>query len=74
MNKGEELAGLMNLQHAVDTTLLFSVDELDQVRSLQTIKNRNGPSGVTIMFNMTERGLVFRDPAEDEEDAEDDDE
>ncbi len=73
VNKGEELAGLMNLQHAVDTTLLFNVD-IDQVRGISTIKNRNGPSGVTVHFNMTERGLVYRDPEEDDEDSEDDEE
>ncbi len=66
VTKEEEFAGLMALQHAVDTTTLFTVYE-DQVRELKTVKNRNGPSGVKVFLNMTENGLVLRDPSEDED-------
>jgi DNA repair protein RadA/Sms len=66
VTKEEELAGLMALQHAVDTTLLFTVYE-DGVRELKTIKNRNGPSGTRVFLNMTETGLQLRDEEEDED-------
>jgi DNA repair protein RadA/Sms len=71
VTKEEELAGLMKLQHAVDTTLLFTVYP-DEVRELKTVKNRNGPSGVRVLLNMTEQGLMLRDPSEDEEEDDDD--
>lgn len=69
VTKEEEFAGLQALQHAVDTTLLFTVYE-DEVRELRTVKNRNGPSGVKVLFEMTERGLVehFDEDDEDEDD------
>lgn len=66
VTKEEELAGLMALQHAVDTTLLFTVYP-DEVRELKTVKNRNGPSGVRVLLNMTEQGLMLRDPSEDDD-------
>jgi DNA repair protein RadA/Sms len=71
VTKEEELAGLMALQHAVDTTLLFTVYP-DEVRELRTIKNRNGPSGVRVLLNMTEEGLKLRDSSEDDEENDDD--
>jgi len=73
VTKEEEFAGQMALQHAVDTTLLFTVYG-DEVRELKTVKNRNGPSGVKVLLNMTEQGLVLRDPSEDLEEMEEDDE
>lgn len=71
VTKEEEFAGLQALQHAVDTTLLFTVYP-DEVRELRTVKNRNGPSGVRTHFTMEESGLqVFTlDADEDDEDDE----
>lgn len=69
VTKDEDLAGFMALQHEVDSTLLFTVYE-DDVRELKTLKNRNGPTR-KMCFNMTELGLVYRDPEEDEEEDED---
>jgi len=71
VTKEEEFAGMMALQHAVDTTLLFTVYG-DEVRELKTVKNRNGPSGTKVFLNMTELGLMHRDPSEDEEDQDED--
>jgi DNA repair protein RadA/Sms len=67
VTKEEGFAGLMALQHAVDTTVLFTVYD-DGVREMKTIKNRFGPSNVEKLFNMTELGLVERSPEEDEDD------
>jgi len=68
VTKEEDFAGLMALQHEVDSTLLFTVYE-DEVRELKTVKNRNGPT-MKMLFNMTERGLIWRDPEEDEAETE----
>lgn len=68
VNKGEELAGLMQLQHEVDMTALFTVYD-DEVRELRAIKNRNGPSGEKVLFDMTQAGLVYREPDEEDEDG-----
>ncbi len=73
VTKDEEFAGFMTKQHAVDTTLMFTVHE-DQVREIKTVKNRNGPSGISVFLNMTEHGLVLRDPSEDDDEDEDADE
>jgi DNA repair protein RadA/Sms len=77
VTKEEEFAGLMGLQHEVDSTLLFTVYD-DGVRELKTLKSRFGPCA-KVLFNMTQRGLQYRSPEEDEdaedygEDDEDDD-
>jgi len=74
VTKEEEFAGLQALQHAVDTTLLFTVYP-DEVRELRTVKNRNGPSGIRTHFTMEEAGLqVFSLDADDEDEDGDDDE
>ncbi len=72
VTKEEEFAGLMSLQHAVDTAVLFTVHE-DGVRQIKATKNRNGPTGIVVDLNMTEEGLTYRDPSEDEDDEEDPD-
>jgi predicted ATP-dependent serine protease len=84
VNKEEELAGLMTLQHDVDcTSTLFALDDKTvpkaliqgsnvipigehvkkesvspQARVLKTLKNREGPAPVSVLLQMTERGLV----------------
>jgi DNA repair protein RadA/Sms len=89
VNKEEELAGLMTLQHDVDcTSTLFALDDKPlpttfasaaqgtqheagtypvvpkkekpspQARVLKTLKNREGPAPVSVLLQMTERGLV----------------
>lgn len=66
VNKGFEIAGAMKLQHAVDETLLLTGTG-DDVRMLQALKNRNGPTR-TIFFDMTEHGLTRRYEVADAED------
>lgn len=58
VTKDEDFAGLMQLQHAVDTTLILSLDEND-TRYLTTIKNRFGPANISVILDMTERGLFL---------------
>jgi DNA repair protein RadA/Sms len=68
VTKDEDFAGFMQLQHEVDMTAMFTVFP-DEVREIKTRKNRNGPSGVSVLLNMTEVGLTLREPEEDEEAA-----
>lgn len=57
VNKDEDLAGLMSLQHAVDTTMLFTIHEDEEkTRQLESLKNRFGPSQ-SVYLKMTETGL-----------------
>lgn len=70
VTKEEEFAGLMALQHAVDTTLLFTVWP-NEVRELKTVKNRNGPSGESVLLDMGRRGLEASGFDPDDEEDED---
>jgi len=71
VTKDHDFAGLMQLQHAVDTTVsFFPRDEASSIRDMFTIKNRFGPANVSAMFEMTAKGLVAVD--EDEEEEEED--
>ena len=81
--KGGDMAGLEKLQHAVDTTLDFLVDNPDdennKVRYLNVKKNRFGPDGISVPFLMTATGLIAmpqRDPpgGRGDDGANDDDE
>ena len=61
VTKSGELAGLMTLQHDVDTIITFfpESDESD-IRELNTpVKNRFGPAFVSVYFAMTEKGLIL---------------
>jgi len=74
INKQLDFTGRMGLQHAVDTTItLFPVDDgpTGETRELKTVKNRFGPAGVFVEFDMTENGLVMISADDnDEEDEE----
>jgi predicted ATP-dependent serine protease len=59
VNKGHQIAGLMALQHVVDAT--FSFDVQDDIRCLTTIKNRFGRSNVSVFYEMDETGLIVLD-------------
>ncbi len=81
VNKGEEIAGLMALQHEVDSTMtFFPVSDQsiggEAVRDLETTKNRNGMAWVVRSFAMTAKGLILvpTDDDREEEEDEDDDE
>lgn len=69
--KGEEMAGLMALQHEVDTTLMFTTNRKNGVRRLQNHKNRFGALQ-TLYFEMTARGLIPREEYDDNDDSDDD--
>lgn len=56
ITKDHDLAGFMELQHEVDTTMKFTVTE-EKVRKLETIKNRFGPTR-HVYLDMTEKGLI----------------
>lgn len=56
--KAGDYAGLMTLQHDVDTLLVMEVEGDDGIRELITKKNRNGPAFISICFDMTAKGLV----------------
>lgn len=60
VNKGGDFAGLMALQHHVDTLLILSPHQIGDnknVRTLESVKNRNGALA-QVMLEMTEKGLI----------------
>jgi predicted ATP-dependent serine protease len=57
VTKGDEFAGLMKLQHAVDVTVYLRAMHRSDRRVWETIKNRFGVGFVTRDLLMTERGL-----------------
>lgn len=61
MNKNEEMAGLRALEHLVDTVLVIEGDSDEELRELQSTKNRFGSTGEMGFFTMTEEGLVSID-------------
>jgi len=65
VTKDGDHAGLNQMQHAVDCTMLFYVDDDPRERRcLYTRKNRFGPAPVMQFFEMTPHGLI---PSPDEE-------
>lgn len=72
VTKEEGFAGLMGLQHAVDSTqMLYNENE---VRVLHSEKNRFGKTGVDSFYLMSERGLIETTDPDLVESEEDDDE
>lgn len=70
VTKDGDLAGLMALQHAVDTLLtLFPVD--GAMRELETVKNRFGRAQISVPLVMTERGLFIPNSGNDDEEYDD---
>lgn len=61
MNKNEEMAGLRALEHLVDTVLVIEGDREEELRELQSTKNRFGSTGEMGFFTMTEEGLLSID-------------
>jgi predicted ATP-dependent serine protease len=76
INKQEDFAGLMKLQHAVDGTYtLFPIEKDSPIRIAEVVKNRNGPAQISSLFMMGENGLTHMsdscdDPPEEGEDEE----
>jgi len=84
VTKSNDIAGLMTLQHAVDSLMTLFPDQDSGLRSLQVLKNRFGPAYINTFFDMTAAGLVYvpedriedapaGKPPENDEDDEDDD-
>ncbi len=61
MNKNEEIAGLRALEHLVDTVLIIEGENEEELRALQSSKNRFGGTGEIGFFGMTEAGMVSID-------------
>lgn len=61
MNKNEEMAGLRALEHLVDTVLVIEGESEEELRELQSTKNRFGSTGEMGFFKMTEEGLLSID-------------
>lgn len=57
MTKSGEMAGLMTLEHLVDTVLILENEEDSQLRVLRSTKNRFGYTGEIGLFDMIEGGL-----------------
>jgi DNA repair protein RadA/Sms len=89
VTKDGVMAGLMTLQHHVDTTMTIFPDEelivevgrdaagkpmLEAVRIQEVMKNRFGRAFITQEYTMTERGLCIYTPSEEEDEDDDDDE
>lgn len=70
VTKDGGIAGLMTLQHAVDTLFSFFPDD-DGTRVMNVLKNRNGRAYIQSEFDMTEKGLVPALPREDDDEDED---
>jgi len=61
MNKNEEIAGLRSLEHLVDTVLIIEGENEEELRALQSSKNRFGGTGEIGFFGMTENGMISID-------------
>jgi DNA repair protein RadA/Sms len=61
MNKNEEIAGLRALEHLVDTVLIIDGENEEELRSLQSTKNRFGGTGEIGFFEMGENGMISID-------------
>ena len=61
MNKSEEMAGLRSLEHLVDTVLIIDGENEEELRALQSSKNRFGGTGEIGFFVMTENGMLSID-------------
>lgn len=65
MTKQDTLAGLMTLEHLVDTVLYLEGESDIPLRVLRTTKNRFGYTGEIGLFNMSEAGLKeVKNPSE----------
>jgi predicted ATP-dependent serine protease len=55
VNGDGDMAGLQDAQHSTDCNLTISVKE--EIRTIQAVKNRQGPAFVKSVFRMTDTGL-----------------
>lgn len=73
VNKSDEIAGLMALQHVVDCTSTFFPDE-HGIRIHEIEKNRNGAAFISTSYQMTATGLEVLELEADKEVNDDDEE
>lgn len=65
MTKSDQMAGLMTLEHLVDTVLYLEAESDFQLRVLRSTKNRFGFTGEIGLFNMLQEGLTeVKNPSE----------
>lgn len=72
VTKDGDLAGLMALQHAVDTLAILYRDDDDGMRTLETHKNRFGAAPVAVELEMTVHGLIMAPKRKDDEESDPD--
>jgi len=58
LTKDDELAGVRQLEHMVDTVLFMEADPVEEIRTLSSTKNRFGSTGEMGFFTMEENGLM----------------
>lgn len=69
--KEDDLAGSMDLQHEVDTTLvMFKSDQDPDIRVIESRKNRFGRADVQVLMRMNEDGFCPVELGEEEEEDE----
>jgi DNA repair protein RadA/Sms len=73
VTKEEVIAGANTLQHTVDTTMTFFVDDETKLRQLEVLKNRFGEAFISQFFLMSAEGLNIYNIDEDEDDEDDED-
>lgn len=72
VTKGDDFAGLMTLQHTVDTLMTLNADEVTGIRTLDVIKNRFGRAYINSQYEMNEDGLSIIELEEEEEERDED--
>lgn len=61
MTKEDEMAGLRALEHLVDTVLILTGENGEELRAAWCSKNRFGSTGEIGFFSMTEQGMLSID-------------
>lgn len=69
VTKQDDFAGLMSLQHAVDTLLTLYPTHQGEKRELTTLKNRHGPANISTNLEMTPGGLISLGDEDEDEDG-----
>lgn len=71
VTKDGDMAGLMALQHEVDTLIMVFKDDGNDIREMVTVKNRFGPT-CSEYFKMTSKGLFLHEDNTNNDDENDD--
>lgn len=57
ITKDGQVAGPKTLEHIVDVVLMLEGERFDQLRTLRSMKNRFGPTNLSVLYEMTAHGL-----------------